>query len=318
MFNHRQYTAERDTLKVMTKMILSMTGDKMEDFNDRYDDFKAEVPTASVTDAIRHANYVEKVNKNLEEYKNGEPSQKEVDNLMTQLKKEEEEQKKRELDEAMNKDLENVNTFDKHVLCTENEEFKKQLIEEYKELFKGFLSDQHRNIMTKPQVYTPLMLPTGNFCSFFDKAVEYETKTTVENTVKDGIKNIFKAALLAAKNMRVTDLAQRIIIAQKITDITLNKVSPVGFRNAEWGAYGKGYMVLKAPQEILELMGNDMSKDEFEKLMTVPKETFAKMYPENVMTDSESINVNIPNDSNGTVPPVNTNIKELGGAKVVK
>ena len=42
IFNHRQYTAERDALKVVKSMMLSMTGDTMEQLNDRYDRFMTE------------------------------------------------------------------------------------------------------------------------------------------------------------------------------------------------------------------------------------------------------------------------------------
>ena len=53
IFNNRQYTAERDTLKVMTKMILAMTNDTMEQLNARYEAFKQEVPSSDISKVHR-------------------------------------------------------------------------------------------------------------------------------------------------------------------------------------------------------------------------------------------------------------------------
>ena len=53
IFNHRQYTAERDALKVVTNMLLTMTGDSVQQLNERYEAYKEEVPTSSVTEMQR-------------------------------------------------------------------------------------------------------------------------------------------------------------------------------------------------------------------------------------------------------------------------
>ena len=53
IFNHRQYTAERDSLKVIKNIMLSLTGDSVETFNEKYEAYKVELPTSNITEMHR-------------------------------------------------------------------------------------------------------------------------------------------------------------------------------------------------------------------------------------------------------------------------
>lgn len=311
IFNHRQYTAERDTLKVMGKMMLSMTGDSIEDFDEKYRQFTVEVPSGNINEAIRRQNEIAEVKKNLEKSASEGSNDKKYEQLMEDIAKNKEEQARNDLDEAMKKASNEFTTYDQFIICTQDETFNNKLTEDFKALFAGKTNPALLKLMGKSHLYNPLTEAVKTFCSDYDDAVANESQTAVKEVVNEGVKKIFKIALQATKNLTIKDLQQRIIIAQKLTDVALNSMSPIAFKQSELSAYGKGFMVLRNSEEIYKAMDGELDYPTFENIISDAKATFAEMYPENAMNDIEPVHVDLNEVNVDIVPPVDNKVNEI-------
>ena len=173
--------------------------------------------------------------------------------------------------------------------------------------------------MLPAQAYTPMMEEAKKICELCD---EWEDSNVyndeVEKIIKDGVKTIFKAAFQAAKNLRITDLKQQIIVAQKFTDIILNRATPVAFNENQLGDYGKGYIVMQNADVIREIVKGD--EGAMNDAIKGAQEEFGKLYPEIKVHESEQLNIilNEENDMN-VVPPIeykaDSNEKTLSSLK---
>ena len=108
----------------------------------------------------------------------------------------------------------------------------------------------------------------------------------------------------ATKNLKVADVKDRIIVAQKLTDIILNSVSPVAFKQNEYGAYGKGFVVLQNADAIRDMLGSEVAPDAIDTAINGAQETFGALYPENKAQKIEQIQVNLNEPTTVVVPPV--------------
>ena len=97
IFNHRQYTAERDSLKVIKNIMLSLTGDSVEKFNERYEAYKVELPTSSITEMNR----IEKIRAKMSEAALKGQEERRREQAMEDLKVIQEAQKKEEMEEIL-------------------------------------------------------------------------------------------------------------------------------------------------------------------------------------------------------------------------
>ena len=308
IFNHRQYTAERDSLKVIKNIMLSLTGDSVETFNERYEAYKVEVPTSSITEMNR----IEKTRERMSAAALEGQEERRREQAIEDLKVIKEEQKKEEMEEIMQKAADELTMKDQFSICAEDGNFKTKVTEDLKAAFAGKGNPALLKLMATSHVYNPLISEVEKFCKEFDLAVENGlAKADLAKVVNDKVKNVFSVALNAAKNLKVADVKDRIIVAQKLTDIILNSASPVAFKQNEYGAYGKGFMALQNADAIREMLGSEVAPDALDAAINGAQETFGELYPENKAQEIEQINVDLNEPQAETAPRVDQKPVEI-------
>ena len=309
IFNHRQYTAERDTMNVLKNLMISLTGDSVEAFEERYEAYKVELPTSNPSEIHRLDQERAAIAKRMQENAIKAEEEKRHEQAIEDLKAFQEEQKKEEMEEIMQKDADELTTKDQLSICTQDEAFKKKVTDDLKAALAGKANPALLKIMATSHVYNPLLAAVEKFCQDFDLAVENgHSKDDLEKLVSDGAKNVFGVALGAAKNLKVSGAKDCIIVAQKLADIMLNSVSPVAFKQNEYGAFGKAYMVMKNADAIAEMVGGDEAT--VNEAIAGAKEVFGELYPEKMVLDGEKINVDL-NEPNASVAPRVDNVSEV-------
>ena len=302
IFNHRQYTAERDALKVVTNMLLAMTGDSMEKLNERYEVYKEEVPTNNITE-------MQRILEARKLFDNTIKAQEEADNekALKALEEYKEQVKQEELEEIENKSFDEITTQDKLTMAKNEEDFQEKLKADLGAVInekpdKRFAAV--RKVMLGSHVLNPLLDEAQKFCYRFDTAVNDGVNNEgLEEVVKEGVNNMFKVALNATKNLKFTDVKDRITIAQKLTDIMVNRATPVSFSFYDYTEYGKGFTVLKDSDVIRSAM-EDVDKTVVNEAIDSAKDAFGKLYPENKDKDIEKISIDMKEPENELVPPV--------------
>ena len=216
-----------------------------------------------------------------------------------------EEQKKEEMEEIMQKAADELTMKDQLSICAEDGNFKTKVTDDLKAAFAGKGNPALLKLMATSHVYNPLIGEVEKFCKEFDLAVENGlSKADFAKVVNDGVKNVFSVALNATKHLKVADVKDRIIVAQKLTDIILNAASPVAFKQNEYGAYGKGFVVLQNADAIRDMLGSEVAPDAIDTAINGAQETFGALYPENKAQKIEQIQVNLNEPTTVVVPPV--------------
>ena len=315
IFNRRQCTAERDALKVVKNLMLSATGDSVEVFNDKYEAYKVEVYTSNIMEMNR-AEQV-RVKMHAAALKGQEESLREQ--AIEDLKKIQEEQKKEEMEEVMQKAADELSTRDQFMICTQDNAFKMKVTEDLKAALAGKGNPALLKLMANSHVYNPLINEAEKFCKEFDLAVENGLgKADLTKVVNNGVKNVFAVALNATKNLKVADVKDRIIVAQKLTDIILSGASPVAFKQNEYGAFGKGMMVLQNSDAIREMLSFEVAPDAIDTAISDAKKSFGDLYPENKVKDVEQINVDLNEPNAEIAPRVDKVVVEISTPKLDK
>lgn len=315
IFNHRQYTAERDSLKVIKNIMLSLTGDSVETFNERYEAYKVDLPTSNITEMNRIDQTRARMNAAALEGQ----EERRREQAIEDLKVIKEEQKKEEMEEIMQKAADELTTKDQFSICTEDGKFKTKVTEDLKAAFAGKGNPALLKLMTTSHVYNPLISEVEKFCKEFDLAVENGlAKADLAKVVNNGVKNVFGVALNATKNLKVADVKDRIIVAQKLTDIILNSVSPVAFKQNEYGAYCKGFVALQNADAIREMLSSEVAPDAIDTAINGAQETFGALYPENKAQEIEQIQVNLDEVNAEIAPRVDQKPVEMKAHKIDK
>ena len=315
IFNHRQYTAERDSLKVIKNIMLSLTTDSVETFNEKYEAYKVELPTSNIVEMNRIEQTRARVSAAVREGQ--EESRREQ--AIEDLKVIQEEQKKEEMEEIMQKAADELTMKDQFSICTDDANFKMKVTEDLKTALAGKGNPALLKLMTTSHVYNPLIGEVEKFCKAFDFAVENGlAKADLAKVVNDGAKNVFNIALNAAKNLKVADVKDRIIVAQKLTDIILNSASPVAFKQNEYSAYGKGFMALQNADAIREMLSSEVAPDAIDIAINGAQETFGALYPENKAQEIEQIQVNLGEVNTEIAPRVDKVSVEISAPKMDK
>ena len=311
IFNHRQYTAERDALKVVTNMLLSLTGDSVEQLNERYEAYKEEVPTTNLSEMQQIVEARKLFDNRIKATEEVEQEEK-----LKKLEAYKEQVKQEEIEEIENKSFDEVTTQDKFTMAKNEEGFEDKLKADLGAVINEKPDKRLaavRKIMLGSHVLNPLLAEAQKFCYHFDTAVNDGVNADgLEEVVKEGVNNMFKVALKATANLKFTDAKDRIVIAQKLTDIMVNKVTPVAFSFYDYTEYGKGFTVLKNEEVIRSEMGD------VREAIDSAKETFGAMYPENKVSDIEQINVDLSEPKANVVPPVQAKTGENPVAKAGK
>lgn len=315
IFNHRQYTAERDALKVVTNMMLSMTGDSMKQLNDRYEAYKAEVITSNLQDMQQIIGRREEFAKAMEKTVIEEQEVENLEEIKQQIKEE-------EINEIANKSFDEVTTRDQFTLCCNDSTFKSRVDGELSSVIMELPCTQAisrlRKLMIPKQIIEPLFNEAEKLCGNLDYADENgANKEGLHQVVKEGVENMFKVALNATQFLKITDVKERIIVAQKLTDIMLNNASPVSFYSYEYGQYGQGYIALQKEDVIRSAISN-ADETVLSEAIAGAKETFGKLYPENNVQDIEKLNIDLHEPETQVVPPVDKKPVEIGAPNINK
>lgn len=308
IFNHRQYTAERDALKVVTSMILSMTGDSMKQLNDRYEAHKSEVVTSNLQEMQQIIDRRVEFERNMEKTVAEEQEVENLEEIKQQIKEE-------EINEIENKSFDEVTTRDQFTLCCNDSTFKSRVDGELSavimELSCTAAISRLRKLMIPKQVIEPLFNEAEKLCGNLDYADENgANKEGCHQVVKEGVESMFKVALNATQFLKITDVKERIIVAQKLTDIMLNNASPVSFYSYEYGQYGQGYITMQKEDVIRSALSN-ADETVVNEAIAGAKETFSKLYPENNVEEIEQINVDLREPKAKVAPPVDKKPPEI-------
>ena len=232
------------------------------------------------------------------------------------LKVIQEEQKKEEMQEIMQKSADELTMKDQFSICAEDGNFKTKVTEDLKAALAGKGNPALLKLMATSHVYNPLIGEVEKFCQGFDLAVENGLdKADLAKVVAGGVKNVFGVALNAAKNLKVADVKDRIIVAQKLTDIILNSASPVAFKQNEYGAYGKGFMALQNADAIREMLSSEVAPDAIDTAINGAQETFGTLYPENKAKEIEQIKVDLDEVNAEISPRVEKKPVEINAVK---
>ena len=322
-YNHRQYTAERDTMKVLKNLMMSMTGDSKETFAERCGAYKDDLPSSDIAQMQQIQEERARAAQNLRENMALGQAEREAEDKLLEYEQQKKNQQQEEVEQAKNKAEDNLTMKEQWTLLNAQENFKGEVVNAFMEVVNKDAPNQRlgmtRKLMLPAQAYTPMMEEAKKICELCD---EWEDSNVyndeVEKIIKDGVKTIFKAAFQAAKNLRITDLKQQIIVAQKFTDIILNRATPVAFNENQLGDYGKGYIVMQNADVIRELVKGD--EGAMNDAIKGAQEEFGKLYPEIKVHESEQLNIilNEENDMN-VVPPIeykaDSNEKTLSSLK---
>ena len=254
IFNHAQYTAERDALRAIEGVVTTLTGEGKAGLEAAYAQYKVELPTSNTIEALAYEGIRDEVEK--VEAARAEEVAKEI-----ALQNAIEEEKQKEKEEIMAKNASDLTCDDQAKVLFDDEDFKKsteadllQAVDKSKFMAK--------KTIIKPMLYTPLTAEAMKFNQKYDNYVADESsKEELEDMVAAQAKAMYKVAFTKLMAFKL-DLKDRIVAAQKITDLVLNSATPVAFKQNEYGKYGNNF-ALKNDECVREALAeNGIAVDE--------------------------------------------------------
>ena len=254
IFNHAQYTAERDALRAIEGVITTLTGEGKAGLEAAYAQYKIELPTSNTIEALAHEGIREEVEK-------AEAAREEEVAKEIALQNAIEEEKQKEKEEIMAKNASDLTCSDQAKVLFDDEDFKKsteadllQAVDKSKFMAK--------KTIIKPMLYVPLTSEAMKFNQKYDNYVADESsKEELEDMVAAQAKSMYKVAFTKLMAFKL-DLKDRIVAAQKITDLILNSATPVAFNQNEYGKYGNNF-ALKNDECVREALAeNGIAVDE--------------------------------------------------------
>ena len=233
IFNHAQYTAERDSLRAIEGVVTTLTGEGKAGLEAAYAQYKIELPTSNTIEALAHESVradVEKV-----EAARAEEVAKEIAHQNAI-----EEEKQKEKEEIMAKNASDLTCEDQAKVLFDDDGFKKSTEDSLLSAVDKSKFMAKKTII-KPMLYAPLTFEAMKFNQKYDNYVADESsKEELENMVAEQAKAMYKVAFTKLMAFKL-DLKDRIVAAQKITDTILNSATPVAFNQKDFGKYGKNF-----------------------------------------------------------------------------
>ena len=233
IFNHAQYTAERDALRAIEGVVTTLTGEGKAGLEAAYAQYKIELPTSNTIEALAHESVradVEKV-----EAARAEEVAKEIAHQNAI-----EEEKQKEKEEIMAKNASDLTCEDQAKVLFDDDGFKKSTEDSLLSAVDKSKFMAKKTII-KPMLYAPLTFEAMKFNQKYDNYVADESsKEELENMVAEQAKAMYKVAFTKLMAFKL-DLKDRIVAAQKITDTILNSATPVAFNQKDFGKYGKNF-----------------------------------------------------------------------------
>ena len=274
IFNHKQYTAERDALKVMTNLITSMAGFNKEQFKEAYRRNKLFASEEAVAKAKVAEYDLQKVKEaeRLEKYANDPNYKEEV--IPHEPPK--------PVEEVVYQDVENT-----LAVFTERDQDEKGFFQVIcRDLIKAVEDNCELNesalIKSVPHhIYQPLRDIAKTLCEAYDKAkqegtLDEKAKELIENAGKSMFEKAFKAlgatypksldqqntAMSGKPIFNMNSLKSHIVAAQKLTDIMLKGLTPVGMNAHKHEQFAKGIYLWEKTDQVREFLKETL-KDQY-------------------------------------------------------
>lgn len=215
IFNHAQYTAERDALKAIKGMIMELTMDGTAEFENAYNVY---TETVALNDEIAQ--------------NEGEVNNKNKIAIGAEMK----------------------NNLNKTVVKRPVKSFEDLLANKLNDPMSKHVTAVSRGINKILQEYNKyettdliLAIEAADFQQIaqdLNRKVDSNTDIAEKHRIMDkGAKNLFKKVYECVLENLMQDNDKRIVAAQKITDLMLRVYSPAGFDKAEFGKYANNYIV---------------------------------------------------------------------------
>ena len=283
IFNHRQYTAERDALKALRLLMKNMTLDSEEAFMQKYNEFLYEVPTSNVVELNRIYDEREK-NKNIQDVLDeAEQNRIEREQLEDQLAAQLKEEKDLKDAEIQEKAVDELTASDRYTILTGDSNFVNTLEKEVLEAVGEPSKKALKKLMSK-SAYNGAMEIAERVCNIYDGEREPLVKAAKEMFAK--VHNIIGA-------LGYPTLKDELIAVQKITDIVLKSATPCGFYEKEHGDIANGF-VINDNDAIKDIIKNNEKKlnknytdEEIETAINEAKAMFVKKEVVNIDFDQE-------------------------------
>ena len=250
IFNHSQYVAERDSLRALEGIITTLTGDNKEEIQQRLDEYVNEIPSGDISVAARTLQ--ERIQRQLNEnsdsvgLENGALELNEIVNVNDNVK--ENQIDEIEMDDKQSNihvEADNVMRF---VRISNSESFENEIIGQMKNAIpkEAKISVSQRELFFKFAFGKIIERAVNDFNNNMDDAIEQQEDIDIErldSVAMDGIKDVFFEAYAAASMLSLS-LKDRLLVAQRFSDIALNAASPVAFQKEAFGHCGNGFMLM--------------------------------------------------------------------------
>lgn len=284
IFNHRQYTAERDALKVVKTVLMTMTGCNQEELDAKYADYKRELPTDKVQDNLAEDKRLEEQERaRQEELRLQEEMRlaREQEERVREMERMQEENKRREVEDLMTKKKEDLSAEQQGKLLITNETFKANTVKALVGAVQNSkMTAQLLNTLIGSQGYKILTDAATLMNTNFDEEKAIENVDGQEAAMEGGARTMFKKAFEYTKFLQCASLKDRIVTAQKMADIMLNGATPIGFESATYGKYGKGYAVLNDEEYVRSVLNeNKIPEGEIDGALKDAKVEIGNLYP---------------------------------------
>lgn len=258
IFNHKQYTAERDALKVMTNLITSMTGMTKAELKEEYRKNR----TVVSPEAVAKANVAKFDRQQALEAEEIEKAMKDPNYGKIKI----------EPDSALALFNERNN---------DEKGFYNSICTDLVKVLQGncILNEAALDKSVPEHIYAPLQEVAKELCTNYDQAkqdgtLDVKAKELIENAAKQMFEKAFKGlattyakgavdtAMTGKPVFGMNSLKAHIIAAQKLTNIMLKGLTPVGFSGKKYEQFAKGYHVWEKSDEVLSFLKETL-KDKY-------------------------------------------------------
>jgi len=268
IFNHSQYVAERDSLRALEGVIATLTGDGKEAIGARLDAYVAEIPSSDLAVSARALQ--ERIQRQINEknesvlLEDGSIELDEVVSTEQELGVSEELNNVSEELGVPEETQKTVRGYNREMLyeARNDEKFEERFISQMKEAMKKechYLPEDKQIMMIKLIANNRLNdTAAENFNNEMDEAIENGEQDLNAVALK-GIKSVYEQAYTCTRLLSIASLKDRLIVAQRFSDIVLNTVTPIAFQKERFGPYGKGYMLMNTNADMIK----DVVKEQF-------------------------------------------------------
>lgn len=267
-FNHSQYVAERDSLRALEAVMTTLTGDSKTELLAKLDEYVAEIPSSNIS--VSSKILQERIQKQLTE--KAEEAKLDLDaiELENVPQTEETEELTQENELAYTEEQPDIhveaNNGIRFAMTLNQEGFEDRIIEQMKNaLPKDYkLSTNLDTMFFKGFAFGYIIERAANdFNANMDEAIEQQATPDIEqldSVVMDGIKSVFAEAYNCTRLLSLP-LKDRLLVAQRFSDIALNAATPVAFQQEAFGQCSNGFMLMGTDLNMIKDVVNEQLKE---------------------------------------------------------